>query len=61
MMGRAALVSCQKVDLEPVYKSKLAAAGFYASHVLLANLGLLAAVTAGEDALSQAEQISAVA
>jgi hypothetical protein len=55
MMGRAALVSCQKVDLEPFYKAKLAAAGFYASHVLLTNLGLLAAVTAGRAAMKDAE------
>ncbi len=58
MMGRAALVSCQKVDVEPFYNSKLAAAAFYASHVLLANLGLLASVIAGSDALGQAEQIT---
>ncbi len=55
MMGRAALVSCQKVDVEPFYNSKLAAAGFYASHVLLPSLGLLAAVRAGQQALDQAE------
>jgi hypothetical protein len=58
MMGRAALVSCQKVDVEPLYKAKLAAAGFYASHVLLPNLGLLAAVTAGGAALSDAESFT---
>jgi 3-(methylthio)propanoyl-CoA dehydrogenase len=55
MMGRMALVSSQKVDVEPFYKAKLAAAGFYASHILLPNLGLLAAVTAGTDALVQSE------
>ncbi len=58
LMGRAALVSSTKVNSEPLYKSKLAAAGFYASHVLQPNLGLLAAVTAGADALDQADQIT---
>jgi alkylation response protein AidB-like acyl-CoA dehydrogenase len=55
MMGRVALVSSQKVDVEPFYKAKLAAAGFYASHILLPNLGLLAAVTAGRQVLDLAE------
>ncbi len=58
VMGRAALVCGPKVDAEPFYKSKLAAAGFYASHVLLPNLGLLAAVTAGRAALSDAESFT---
>jgi hypothetical protein len=47
------------VDVEPFYKAKLAAAVFYASHVLLANIGLLASVTAGVDALEHAEQFTA--
>jgi hypothetical protein len=59
MMGRAALVSGPKVDLDPFYKAKLAAAGFYASHVLLPSLGLSAAVQAGCDALGYAEQFTA--
>ena len=58
MTGRAALVSSQKVDVEPFYKAKLAAAGFYASHILLANLGLLAAVTGGAEALKYAEKVA---
>jgi len=58
MMGRTALVCGAKVDAEPFYKSKLAAAGFYASHVLLPNLGLLAAVMAGGAALSDAESFT---
>jgi hypothetical protein len=55
LMGRAALVAQSKVSAEPFYAAKLAAAGFYGSHVLLPNLGLLAAVTAGQQALGQAE------
>jgi alkylation response protein AidB-like acyl-CoA dehydrogenase len=55
MMGRAALIAVPKKDAEPFYNAKLAAAGFYASHVLLTNLGLLSAVKAGEAALAEAE------
>jgi alkylation response protein AidB-like acyl-CoA dehydrogenase len=55
MMGRAALVGVHKKDAEPFYLAKLAAAGFYASHVLLPNLGLLSAVKAGIVALEEAE------
>ncbi len=62
MMGRAALQSIHQVQNpsqsqstpEPFYATKLAAAGFYASHVLLPSLGLLAAVKAGSEALEQA-------
>lgn len=55
LMGRAALVAQSKVSAEPFYAAKLAAAGFYGSHVLLPNLGLLSAITAGQPALDQAE------
>jgi len=61
MMGRAALVSSQKLTAdgskaqEPFYTAKLAAACFYASHVLLPNLGLVEAVMAGKEALDAAE------
>ncbi len=58
MMGRAALVCYSKVESEPFYKAKLYAAGFYASHILLASLGLLSAVTAGVDALRYAEKVA---
>ncbi len=61
MMGRAALVSSQKLTADtaqaqgPFYSAKLAAAGFYASHVLLPNLGLVETVMAGKEALEAAE------
>ncbi len=55
LMGRAALVAQTKTGSEPFYAAKLAAAGFYGSHVLLPNLGLLSAITAGQQALDQAE------
>ena len=55
MMGRAALIAEKKLDTESFYKEKLASAGFYASQVLLPNLGLLAAVQSGTDALREAE------
>jgi alkylation response protein AidB-like acyl-CoA dehydrogenase len=62
VMGRAALQSIQHLQhsppiqsaTEPFYATKLAAAGFYASHVLLPSQGLLAAVKAGNEALEQA-------
>jgi hypothetical protein len=55
MMGRSALIAVPKKDGEPIYNAKIAAAGFYASHVLLPNLGLLSAVKAGKAALAEAE------
>jgi alkylation response protein AidB-like acyl-CoA dehydrogenase len=58
MMGRAALVSDKNLrnqnNQAPFYKSKMAATGYYASHVLLPSLGLVSAVTAGAQALEEA-------
>jgi alkylation response protein AidB-like acyl-CoA dehydrogenase len=57
MMGRAALVSDKNLlnqnNQAPFYKSKMAAAGYYASHVLLPSLGLVFAVRAGAQALAE--------
>jgi hypothetical protein len=68
MMGRAALQSIYQVQNpcrsrstpDPFYATKLAAAGFYASHVLLPSLGLLAAVKAGSEALEQAAEVTSL-